>query len=72
MDSSNNGRSRIAPLEIETLETISCDLKIGNQIVPFSKTEPPFRKVEFVSQSNTSDNTTHLGTGILQSYVMII
>ena len=38
MDSSNNGTNKIAPLEIETLETI---LEIENQNVPstFSKTE---------------------------------
>ena len=41
MDSSNYGTNRIIPLEIETPETISSNLEIGNQIVPpaFSKTE---------------------------------
>ena len=54
MDSSNNGRNRIAPLEIETLETICSE--IGNQNV-----SPTFNKIEHSSVrqfSNTSDNKT--------------
>ena len=57
MDSSNIGTNRIVP--IETIERgISSNSEIGNQIVPFSKTELPFRKVAFVRQIfNTTDNT---------------
>ena len=56
MDSSNIGTNRIVP--IETIEGgISSNSEIGNQIVPISKTEQPFRKVVFVRQiSKTSDN----------------
>ena len=50
MDSSNNGANKIAPLEIETLETISCE--IGNQNVP-----PIFRKTEHSSVRQIYDAT---------------
>ena len=47
MDSSNIGTNRIVP--IETIERgISSYSEIGNQIVPFSKTEPPFR-IHYIS-----------------------
>ena len=41
MNSSKNGTNKIAPLEIEALETISSNLEKGNKNVPatFSKTE---------------------------------
>ena len=49
MDSSNIGTNRIVP--IETIEMgVSSNSEMGNKIVPFSKTESPFRKVAFVRQ----------------------
>ena len=51
MNSSNQGTNRILPLE--TIETISSNLEIGNQIVPFppfSKTEQPFKRAAFVRE----------------------
>ena len=55
MDSSN----KIAPLEIETLETISSE--IGNQNVcpTFSKTEHPSVKQMFIATDNEPDDYIH-------------
>ena len=56
MDSSNDSKNRIAPLEIETLETVSSNLEIGNQSVPstFSKTVHSIVR----QLSNVTDNKT--------------
>ena len=47
MDSSNNSTNKIVPIN-----TIESGISSNSQIVPapFSKTEPPFRKVAFVRQ----------------------
>ena len=56
MDSSNNGANKIAPLEIEALETISSNLEKGNKNVPatFSKTEnSSVQKISDVTDNET-------------------
>ena len=54
MNSSNNGKNRIAPLE--TLETISSNLEMGDQNV-----SPTFSKTEQISHEldNKTDDSIH-------------